>query len=205
MTVKIAVLASGRGSNFRAILDAIKSGECHAECRVLVTDNPEAKAIQFAKEHGIPVEIVDKTKYAKRAELDLHIKKTLDYYGAELVVLAGYMLLIKGKEFLLAYKNKIINIHPALLPAFPGDSAQKDAFEYGTKVSGLTIHFVDETLDGGAIIYQEAVDISDCQSVEEVSQKILACEHKAYPKVIDSFARGSYVIEGRRTRYSTHH
>jgi len=196
--VKVAVLASGRGSNFRAILKEIQAGSCNAEIVVLISNKPEAPAIGIARENNIPVEIIEKKSFSSREEMDDKIKETLDKYGAELVVLAGYMLLIKGKSLLEAYKNKIINIHPALLPAFPGATAQKDAFEYGVKVSGVTIHFVDETLDAGPILYQEAVDISDCKSEEEVSAKILKVEHTAYAKVVDSFSKGKYIIEGRR-------
>ena len=200
--VKAAVLASGRGSNFKAILDEINAGSCDAEVRVLITNNPGAGAIAFAKENGIPVEIIDKRDFSTREELDNRILELLRQHGAELVVLAGYMLLIKGKNLLTEYRNRIINIHPALLPSFPGDQAQKDAFDYGVKISGVTIHFVDETLDAGPIIYQEAVDISDCKSAEEVAAKILRTEHKAYAKVVDSFSKGKYVVEGRRVTFS---
>ncbi|MEW6721970.1 MAG: phosphoribosylglycinamide formyltransferase [Candidatus Micrarchaeota archaeon] len=199
--VKVAVLASGRGSNFRAILEEIMAGRCDAEIKVLITNNPEAPAIEIAKSAGIPVEIIDKKKFPSREALDSRIKTILDRYGAELVVLAGYMLLLKGKQLLDAYRHRIINIHPALLPAFPGSDAQKQAFDYGAKVSGVTIHFVDETLDAGPIIRQEAVDISGCKSAEEVAETILRTEHGAYAKVIHSFSKGKYEVEGRRVRY----
>lgn len=199
--VKVAVLASGRGSNFRAILEEIKAGRCDAEIILLITNNPDAPAIAIAKDNNIPVEIVEKSAFQDREKMDDRIKELLDRHGAELVVLAGYMLLIKGKRLLEAYKNRIINIHPALLPAFPGATAQKDAFEYGVKVSGVTIHIVDETLDAGPILYQEAVDISDCKSADETAAKILKTEHKAYAKVVDSFSKGRYVVEGRRARF----
>jgi phosphoribosylglycinamide formyltransferase 1 len=201
MTVKVAVLASGRGSNFRALAESIRAGGCDAQIRVLITNNPDAPAIAIAKKAGIPVEIVRKADFSDRNALDGRIKELLDAYGAELVVLAGYMLLIKGKALLDAYSNRIINIHPALLPAFPGEDAQKQAFDYGAKISGLTIHFVDATLDGGPIIYQEAVDISGCANADEAARKILAREHAAYAKIVDSFSKGRYLVEGRRTRF----
>ncbi|MCI0503697.1 phosphoribosylglycinamide formyltransferase [Candidatus Micrarchaeota archaeon] len=201
MTVKVAVLASGRGSNFRALLESIKGGRCDAQIRVLITNNPDAQAISVAKEAGIAVETVQRNDFADRPAMDDRIKSLLDKYGADLVVLAGYMLLLKGKRLLEAYRHRIINIHPALLPSFPGVDAQKQAFDYGAKVSGLTIHFVDESLDAGPIIYQEALDISGCRSAEEVAKKILAREHEAYAKVVDSFSKGSYAVEGRRVRY----
>ena len=199
--IRIAVLASGRGSNFQAIIDAVKAGTCDADIRVLITNKPDAKAIDRAKENNIPVEIVDPKAFPTREQYDERIKELLDRYVVELVVLAGYMLLLKGKKLLDAYKDRIINIHPALLPSFPGVDAQKQAFDYGVKISGITIHFVDEHLDAGPIIYQEAVDISDCKSAQEAGNRILETEHRAYPKVVDSFAKGKYVVEGRRARY----
>jgi phosphoribosylglycinamide formyltransferase-1 len=201
MTVPVAVLASGRGSNFKAILDAIKAGRCDAEVRVLITNNPEAPALQMAKENKIPVELVERKSFKSRDEMDGRILAILQHHGAKLVVLAGYMLILKGKNLLEAYRHRIINIHPALLPAFPGATAQKDAFDYGVKISGVTIHFVDETLDAGPIIYQEAVDISDCKTAEDAAAKILKTEHSAYAKVVDSFSKGHYVVEGRRAGY----
>jgi len=200
--ISIAILASGRGSNFQAILDAIESGECAADVKVFITDNPEAKAIERAKGKNIPVEIINKKEIKDREQFDLEIKKRLDEYKVELVVLAGYMRIIRSKELLGAYKYKIINIHPSLLPAFKGTThAQHDAYDYGCKVSGLTIHFVTDDVDGGPIIYQEAIDISDCNSGDEVAAKIIKAEHKAYPKVVDSFAKGEYVVDGTHVKY----
>lgn len=199
--VKVAVLASGRGSNFKAIQDAIVAGRCNAEIKVLITNKAEAPAIGIAKQYGIPVELVERKNFKSREEMDERIKLLLDKYGAGLVILAGYMLVLKSKKLLEAYKNKIINIHPALLPAFPGEDAQKQAFDYGVKISGVTIHLVDESLDAGPILYQEAVDISNCKTAEEVSAKILTAEHAAYAKVVDSFSRGHYVVEGRKARF----
>jgi phosphoribosylglycinamide formyltransferase-1 len=201
MTVPVAVLASGRGSNFKAILDAIAAGSCDAQIKILITNNPDAPAIKIAQDNKIPVEIVERKNFKTRDEMDGAILVALQRHGAELVVLAGYMLVLKGKNLLEAYKNRIINIHPALLPAFPGATAQKDAFEYGVKVSGVTIHLVDETLDAGSILYQEAVDISDCRTADEVSARILKVEHSAYAKVVDSFSKGHYDVEGRRAIY----
>ncbi|HSB47702.1 MAG TPA: phosphoribosylglycinamide formyltransferase [Candidatus Bilamarchaeum sp.] len=201
MRIPIAVLASGRGSNFLAILKAIKAGKCDAEVKVLITNNYDAAAITIAREHNVPVELVERKGFKSREELDVRIKELLDQYRAELVVLAGYALLLKGKALLDAYRNRIINIHPAILPAFPGVDAQKQAFDYGAKVSGLTIHFVDESLDAGPIIYQEAVDIGACRDPDEVAALILKREHEAYAKVIHSFSKGKYAVEGRRVTY----
>ncbi len=200
--IPIAVLASGRGSNFQAILDSIDKGECAAEVKVLITDNAEAKAIERAKSKGIPVEIIDKKTIKDREQFDMAIKKTLDGYGVRLVVLAGYMRIIKSKELLEAYRYRIINIHPSLLPAFKGSThAQHDAFDHGCKISGLTIHFVTDDVDGGPIIYQKCIDISDCKSGDEVADKIIKFEHDAYPRIVDSFAKGKYEVRGRRVIY----
>lgn len=199
--ISVAVLASGRGSNFKAIKEAIAAGRCNAGIKVLITNKPDAPAIGIAKRYGIPVELVERKKFKSREEMDEKIKELLDRYGVGLVVLAGYMLVLKSKKLLEAYKNKIINIHPALLPSFPGEDAQKQAFDYGVKLSGVTIHLVDESLDAGPILYQEAVDISGCKTAEEAADKILKVEHTAYAKVVDSFSRGHYVVEGRRARF----
>lgn len=199
--ISIAILASGRGSNFNAIIENIKKGKCNASIKVLITNKIDAPAIEIAKKNSIPVEFLDKKKFNSREEMDGQLFEILKKYSVELVVLAGYMLLIKSKKLLEFYKNRIINIHPSLLPSFAGDSAQKDAFDYGVKISGLTIHFVDDGLDSGPIIYQEAVDISDCSDEFEVSQKILESEHQAYSYVIDLFSKGTFSVNGRFVSY----
>ncbi|MEM4633721.1 MAG: phosphoribosylglycinamide formyltransferase [Candidatus Anstonellaceae archaeon] len=185
---RVAVLASGRGSDFQSIIDAKARGELPlVEIVGLITDNPNAMAIKRAQDAGIPHFVIS---YSSREELDRKIKETLDSLSPDLVVLAGYMKIIKSKELLYAYKGKMINIHPSLLPKYPGAHAQRDAFEAGEKISGYTIHFVNETLDGGPIIYQEEVDISQCKSAEEAASKILEREHVGLPKVVGMFARG---------------
>lgn len=199
--IRIGVLASGRGSDFQSILDGVKSGKVNASIVVLISDNSEAQALQRAKENSIPAFCIERGKYVYREEHDNAIRKKLEEFKVELVVLAGYMRLITDKKFLDDYKGRIINIHPALLPCFPGTHAQRDAFNYGARISGYTIHFVDASLDGGPIIYQEAVDISDCKSEDEVAAKILEREHAGLPAIVDSFSKGRYIIEGRKVRY----
>ncbi|MFA6489827.1 MAG: phosphoribosylglycinamide formyltransferase [Candidatus Micrarchaeia archaeon] len=184
---RIAVLASGRGSDFQSIIDAKKRGEIDIEIAGLITDNLEAKAIERAKENNIPAFVI---VHSSREELDSGIKKKLDELAPDLVVLAGYMKIIKSKELFSSYAGRIINIHPSLLPKYPGAHAQKDAFDAGEKVSGYTVHFVDETLDGGKIILQEKVDISACKTWEEASLAILEREHIGLPKVVGMFAKG---------------
>ncbi|MFA6327833.1 MAG: phosphoribosylglycinamide formyltransferase [Candidatus Micrarchaeia archaeon] len=184
---RVAVLASGRGSDFQSIVDAVKSGSLRADIVGLITDNPEAKAIQRAKLAGVPSFVV---QHATREELDEGVLARLDMLKPDLVVLAGYMKIIRSKSLLSRYAGRIINIHPSLLPKYPGATAQKDAFQAGEKVSGFTIHFVDESLDGGRIIYQEKVDISGCKSADEAAERILAREHVGLPMVVGRFAKG---------------
>jgi len=199
--IRIAVFASGRGSDFQSIIDGIARGVVNAKIELLITDNPEAFAIERAKKAGIVVAVFEPEKYATREAFDEAIMAKVDSVSPDLVVLAGYMRIIKSRKFLRAYAGKIINIHPSLLPKYPGAHAQKDAFEAGEKVSGLTIHFVDESLDMGPVIYQEEVDISDCKTAEEVSAKILEREHIAFPRIVDSFSKGKYLIEGKKARF----
>ena len=199
--MRIGVLASGRGTDFQSIVDGVKSGKVNVTISVLISDNPDAKALQIARDNNIPAFCIERGKYLYREEHDSAIRKKLEEFNVELVVLAGYMRLITDAEFLEDYKGRIINIHPALLPCFPGTHAQKDAFDYGVKISGYTIHFVDASKDGGPIIYQEAVDISSCRTEDEVAAKILEREHIGLPRIVDSFSKGRYIIEGRRVRY----
>jgi phosphoribosylglycinamide formyltransferase-1 len=201
MGIKIAVLASGRGSNFQSILDAIERETCDAEAKLLISDKPDAPAIERAKKRDIPVEIVERKDFDSRESMDERILELLKQYGVELAVLAGYMRIIRGKKLLEEYINRIINIHPALLPSFPGMDAQKQAFEYGVKVSGATVHFVDASLDAGPIILQKAVDISECRNADEVQEKIIKIEHEIYPRAVDMFAKGKFKIKGRRATY----
>ena len=184
---RIAVLASGKGSDFLSIVDAVKGGKLDVFIAGLITDNPDAAAVKRAEENGIPAFFIP---HASRDELDVGVMKKLSELEPDLVVLAGYMKVIKSKELLSRYFGRMINIHPSLLPKYPGAHAQKDAFDAGEKVSGYTIHFVDESLDGGKIIQQENVDISGCKSADEAAAKILEREHNGLPEVVGRFARG---------------
>lgn len=201
MAIKVAVLASGRGSDFQAIIDGIESGAVDAKIVLLISDNAEAGAIERAQKHKIPFKVIMKENYKNRFEHDKAIWAALDEAKVDLVILAGYMRIIKDKELLKAYAGRIINIHPSLLPAFPGAHAQKDAFDHGSKISGYTIHFVDMSLDGGPILHQEAVFIGDCKTADEAAQRILDREHVGLPKIVDSFSKGRYTINGRKVEY----
>lgn len=190
MALKIVVLASGRGSNFKAIIDAINSGKCDAKVQCLICDNANAPVVEIAKNASIPSHLIERKNYSSRTEFEDALFATLQKYSPQLIVLAGYMRIIRSPKIFEKYKNRIINIHPSLLPKYPGAHAQEDAFNAGEKLSGLTIHIVDETLDGGRILFQKKVDISSCKSAQEAAGKILEQEHVCYPLVIDKISKG---------------
>jgi phosphoribosylglycinamide formyltransferase-1 len=199
--IRVVVLASGRGSDFESIAKAAASGEIGAEVACMITDNPQAGAIGKAAAFGIPSKIIDYAKFASRAEYEKELLKAMDLLVPDLVVLAGYMKVVRSKEILSRYAGRMINIHPSLLPKYPGAHGQQDAFDAGEKVSGFTIHFVDDSLDGGPVIMQEKVDISDCKSGEEVAAKILVREHVGLPRVVGMFAKGKFEISGKKVTY----
>jgi len=193
----LGVLASGRGSNFQSIIDSIESGYIRAKIAVLITDNPEAYAIQRAKRHNIeslvlrPKDFTDKDSYYSQ------IAQELEKRGVELVILAGFMRVV-GKRLIERYPNRIMNIHPALLPSFPGLHGQKQASDYGVKISGCTVHFVDEGVDTGPIIIQAAVPAYDDDTEETLSERILKQEHRIFPYAIRLFSEGRLRVEGRK-------
>jgi len=201
MRLKIGVLASGRGTDFQAIIDAVEGGKCAAEIKVLISDRKDVNALERAAKHKIPAVVMEPAAYGTRVEHDEAVLEELRRRGVELVVLAGYMRLIKSAKFLKEFEWRIINIHPSLLPKFPGAHAQRDAFKAGAKVSGYTVHFVDGSLDGGPIIWQESVRIDECENEQEVSDKILVHEHVGLPLIVDSFSKGHYQVEGKKVRF----
>lgn len=185
---KIAIFASGSGSNFEAIVQAADHGEIPGcEIVLCVCDKPGARVIERAENHGIPTLVFSAKDYACKRDFEAMIADRLDSLEVDLVCLAGYMRIV-GTELLTRYDGKIINIHPALLPSFPGAHAIRDAFEYGVKVTGVTIHYVNETVDGGRIIAQSAVTY-DGNDIDELETLIHATEHKLYPQVIANFAK----------------
>jgi phosphoribosylglycinamide formyltransferase 1 len=181
----IAVFASGSGSNFQAIIDAIEKDQLPIKISLLVCDNPSAFVIERAKKHQIETFIFTPKNYRNKEEYEQVIVNELDARNITWVFLAGYMRIV-GKTLLHAYPNKIVNIHPALLPSFPGAHGIQDAFNYGVKVFGVTIHFVDEGIDTGKIIDQDSFKIMGNESIEEIESKIHHIEHVLYPKVIKS-------------------
>lgn len=192
--MRVAVFASGSGTNLQAIIDAeIQS----IEIAVVFSNNPDAYAIERAKNHNIPVEVVDHKNYKTREEYEQDIIKTLEPYNLDLIVLAGFMRIL-SQVFVRAYKNKIVNIHPALLPSFPGVNSGRQALEYGVKYSGVTVHFVDEGVDTGPIILQSIVKIEDSDTEETLLEKIHEVEHQIYPEAIRLISGGKLEVIGRR-------
>lgn len=193
---KLFVLLSGRGSNFIAIHEKIRKGELKATLSGVLSNVPDAPGIQKAREFGYPVHVIPSKGMERRAH-ELEVEKVIDAAGPALVILAGYMRILTS-EFIRKYRLKIMNIHPALLPSFPGVHAQKQAWEYGAKLSGCTVHFVDEGTDTGPVILQRVVPVHDTDTVEDLEARILEQEHQAYSEAIDLVLRGGWRIEGRR-------
>jgi phosphoribosylglycinamide formyltransferase-1 len=196
--LKLGVLVSGRGSNLQAIIDNIEKGALAAELAVVISDRADAYALERARKHHIPaVHVSSKGYKGKREEYDSLLVQELRTRGVELVCLAGFMRIITP-VLIKAFPNRILNIHPALLPAFPGLHVQKAALEHGVKFSGCTVHFVDEGMDTGPIIIQAVVPILDNDTEDSLSAKILEQEHKIYSRTIQLYAEGRLKPEGRR-------
>jgi phosphoribosylglycinamide formyltransferase-1 len=195
---KIAVLASGNGSNLQAILDAVDSGKIEGGAVTLVVSNRKnAYALERARIKGIQTKYLSALRYSSREEYDRDLVTYLEEQEIDLVILAGFMRLL-SHYFVLAFNHRILNIHPSLLPAFPGGHGVEDAIAYGVKVSGCTVHFVDEGMDTGPIILQEAVSVLEEDTAESLHQRIHALEYKLYPRAIDLWVRGKLKIQGRR-------
>jgi phosphoribosylglycinamide formyltransferase 1 len=196
---KIAVLVSGRGSNLQAIIDSIENGYLKAQICVVVSDIGDAYALERARKHGINAVNIDPKVFGSKDSYEEEVLRVLKNHNVQLVLLAGYMKIL-GKTLLAAYKNRILNIHPALLPAFPGLHAQEQAFRYGVKVAGCTVHFVDEELDGGPIIVQKCVEVKDDDTAQTLAEKILEQEHKIYPEAVKLFVENRLRLEGRKVK-----
>jgi phosphoribosylglycinamide formyltransferase-1 len=190
------VLASGRGSNFQSIIDAINNKNLKAQILLLITDNPSAYAIERAKKHDIEHLVIRPKEYSSRDDFYRKITEELQKRDVGLVVLAGFMRIV-GKPLIDTYPNRIMNIHPALLPSFPGLHGQKQAVDYGVKISGCTVHFVDEGMDTGPIITQAAVPVYHNDTEDTLSERILKLEHKIYPEAIRLFSEGRLEVQGR--------
>jgi len=199
MKKRIAVFASGFGSNLQALIDYNNKYGLNGDIVLVFSNNKDAFALVRAKKNNIKAVFMDPTRYSSREKYDSKIIEMLEEEKIDLVVLAGYMFLL-SQEFVHRFKNKILNIHPALLPSFKGTHGIKDAYRYGVKVTGVTVHFVDEDLDRGPIILQEAFPINPDDSVEELEEKIHKVEHKIYPEAVKYFCEDRLEIDGRRVK-----
>ena len=193
---RLGILLSGRGSNFEAIAENIARGRLNAEIAAVISNRAESRGIEIARERGLPA-LVLPSKGAPREEYDRRVVAELQDRGVELVCLAGFMRLLTA-EFCQAFPLRALNIHPSLLPAFPGLDAQRQALEHGARISGCTVHFVDEQLDAGPIILQAAVPVLDDDTEETLSERILLEEHRIYSAAIGIILSERWRIEGRR-------
>jgi phosphoribosylglycinamide formyltransferase-1 len=197
--LKLGVLISGSGSNLQSIIDNIEKGSLSAVIQIVISNNPDAHGITRAKKHSLPVAILNHQNFKSREDFDLELINNLRNNKVQLVVLAGFMRILTP-VFLQAFPQRILNIHPALLPAFPGTHVQKQALEYGAKFSGCTVHFVDESVDTGPIIIQSVLPVYDDDTEETLAARILNEEHRIYPQAIQFYADGKIEIEGRRVK-----
>ena len=196
--MRIAILVSGRGSNMVALVDAVASGEIpDSEVAVVISDQPDAGGLVKAAERGVEALVIERAG-RKRDEHDAEIVAALKERGVELVCLAGYMRLL-SPDFVRAFPNRILNIHPSLLPSFPGLNVHQQAIDHGVKFTGCTVHFVDEDLDAGPIVLQRVVEVKDDDTAETLSARILEQEHGAYIEAVKRIVSGQLSIEGRRT------
>lgn len=194
--MRLGILISGRGSNFEAIANSIARKKLDAEIAIVISNRANAPGIEIARERGMPLRIIPSAGM-DRETYDKLLIDELQTHEVELVCLAGFMRLLSA-DFIRAFPNRVLNIHPSLLPAFAGLDAQRQALEYGVRITGCTVHFVDEYLDSGPIIIQSAVPVLDSDTVESLSARILLQEHLIYPKAIGYIVDGRVTIEGRR-------
>jgi phosphoribosylglycinamide formyltransferase-1 len=196
-TLRLGILLSGRGSNFRAIADSIRAGRLPGvEIAIVISNVADAGGLTAAKDLGLPTALFV-SKGRNRAEHDADLIDCIHAHDVDLICLAGYMRLLSA-EFIAAFPNRILNIHPSLLPAFPGLEAQTQAFDYGVKIAGCTVHFVDEHLDHGVIVVQRAIPVLETDDAHSLSERILVEEHLAYTEAIARVASSAYEIRGRR-------
>lgn len=199
MTIRLGVLISGSGTNLQAIIDAVEAGTLDAEVSVVISNHASAAGLDRARHHGIDAIYVDRGSYDSPRAYNAEIRDVLRSHGVDLVVMAGYMRLL-GKEVLDFFPNRVLNIHPALLPSFPGASGIRDAWDAGVKVTGVTVHFANEKFDEGPILAQEAVAIEETDTIESLEAKIHEVEHRLYPKALQWLAQDRVEIVGRKVR-----
>jgi len=197
--ILLGVLISGSGTNLQAIIDACESQQLNAEVAVVISDHDGARGLVRAKEHGIDGVWVDRSRYTSKREYNIAIRNILRDHLVDYVVMAGYMRLL-GKEVLDFFPDRVINLHPALLPSFPGANGIRDAFEYGVKVTGVTVHFANEEFDKGPIIAQEPILIAEDDTVQTLEAKIHEVEHRLLPSALGLVADGRVTLQGRKVR-----
>lgn len=197
--LKLGVLISGNGSNLQSIIDNIEKGSLKATIKIVISNNPDAYGLTRAKKHGIPFIVLKHADFKSKEDFDSEVVRLLKSNNVDLVILAGFMRILTP-VLLKAFPHKIMNIHPALLPSFPGIHGQKQAVDYGVKISGCTVHFVDEGVDTGPIIIQRTVQVLDDDTEETLAERILKEEHQIYPQAIQLFADGKIEINGRKVR-----
>ncbi len=195
----LGVLVSGRGSNLQAIIDAINAERLDAKIGLVISDNPGAHALQRIAGFNIPAVVIDRKKYSTRQEFEEKLVAEFSLHHVDLILLAGFMRILSS-YFISHFAGKIMNIHPALLPSFPGLNAHQQALDYGAKVSGCTVHFVDEGMDSGPIILQEAVPVLDDDTVESLSERILHVEHLLYPRAVNLYCQRRLIVDGRKVK-----
>lgn len=198
--MRLAILLSGRGSNFQAIHEAIAGGQLPAEIVCVISNRPGAPGIASAREHGYDAHVLDHKAFASRAAHEEAVLGVLSGARPDFVCLAGYMRLL-GAPFIDRWRNRILNIHPSLLPSFPGVDAQQQAVDYGVRVSGCTVHFVDEQLDAGPILVQRVVEVRDDDTGATLATRILAEEHRAYVDALKKLATRTWRVAGRRVLF----
>ena len=201
---RIGVLGSGKGSNFVAIADACAAGRIPAEIAIVLSDLQQSGILQHASERNLPAHFIEPGKFRTKLDDDAERNFVAELRRAKvaLIVLAGFMRVLKG-EFLRAFEGRVINIHPSLLPSFPGLEAWKQAFEHGVKVTGCTVHFVDAGVDSGPIIAQQTVPVLDSDTPESLHHRIQMTEHELYPKCVAALARGEISVQGRRVLWKS--
>jgi len=195
--LKLGILVSGSGTNLQAIIDAIESDVLDARIEVVISNRETARGLDRARNHGIDALFLDPARFNSPHDYNLALRNELQSREVDLVVMAGYMKLL-GTAVLDAYPNQVLNLHPALLPSFPGANGMGDAFDYGVKVTGITVHFANEVFDEGPIIAQEAVCIAEDDTLESLEAKIHEAEHRLYPAVIQLISEGRVCVDGRK-------
>jgi len=201
--VNIGVLVSGSGTNFQSIIDNAEKGLLDADIKVVISNNPDSYALERAKKHNIPAVVIEQSDFKDREDFDRKMVEVLRSYLVELVAMAGFMRIL-SPLFVKAFPMRVMNIHPAILPSFPGLHGQQKAFDYGVKFSGCSVHFADEGVDTGAVIIQAVVPVYDDDSEETLSERILKEEHRIYSQAIQLYAEGKLEVVGRKVRVKNH-